>query len=777
MFKKIFWLLLAAVIINLAPFYRPLLFEDRALLFRDISRHYIVGKSIWAKAVAAGEGIPYWNYYSFGGMRFWAENVNAPLHPLNTLFLFFQPKNYPIAMSYYLWLHYIGIFLGAYFLLRVYRKRHLESILFASSLSLSGVCVSAHNLMHALTSFTSVPFFFGFWTLYLRERKLLHLLGASFCLAWPIYGGDPQFSYVLVCLALIQLIRAKNFLVKEKIFRFLQLGFLSFLAGGAQLFPTLEFVMDSGRGLGKLNNDELLLFSFHPIRLFETIWPQFFGNRFGPEAFWGETFINFPYKTPFIFSTFPGVLVVSSFLISLFLLPRMIQKRRKRLLLWLCFPLGMLLCFGVFSPLPIYSFFLDWFPLFRSFRYPERLLFWPFFAIWFYAASNFSYYLRFLSQSKCAKWFYWGPILYLFISFFYCALILFNIMDYPESSVHAAAKSGFFLSIFLFLAYGIQKKYIRYRTGLVLFLVVQFFELSLIQTNIVWDQSKNIMDPQRYPLARELLQESESAKFKTGHARRFSFLELSPYQFIPGMMDHTSFTTFAAFEALASNISGYIGVEDYSGYFALTVKEKTTYWMAMQKAAGGANSLIYNLGGVYFVPSRDENQNIVLHRNEDALSYLFIPNKIIQENGFDASLKRVADKNFDYKSTAVVSGSGPAQSQNGTRLGFTINKRTGRTFQFDFSSQENSNARTILWNESFDRHWTAYVNEKPVTVKLANAWAMAIEIPSMLKNETINIRFEYWNPLIPVGICATIFWFLLLLYHLAISRKRKRTLC
>src|SRR6185295_1233366 len=95
---------------------------------------------------------------------------------------------------------------------------------------------------------------------------------------------------------------------------------------------------------------ELTLFSFHPIRFLEIFFPFFFGNRYGGAEYWGGEYVNFSYKTPFIFSIYPGVLC----LFALFFLPLFAQRwwRRKNgkpLLLLAVSAAGFFLTLGAFS--------------------------------------------------------------------------------------------------------------------------------------------------------------------------------------------------------------------------------------------------------------------------------------------------------------------------------------------------------------------------------------------------------------------------------------------
>ncbi len=76
--------------------------------------------------------------------------------------------------------------------------------------------------------------------------------------------------------------------------------------------------------------------------------------------------------------------------------------------------------------------------------------------------------------------------------------------------------------------------------------------------------------------------------------------------------------------------------------------------------------------------------------------------------------------------------------------------------------------------ESFDRHWRASVNGQPAPLRLANGWAMAVDLgPACAADCVLELR--YFPPWIPVGILITLgfvfFSFLALRY--APPRKRR----
>ena len=763
----------AAICITALPFYRVLFFEDRALLYRDLYRHFLVGKAIWADAVRAGEGIPYWNNHSFGGMRFWAENVNSPLHPLNSVFLFFSPPDYPLAMNYYIWLHYVFLFLGAYLLCRVLRRKVLPSLLLATSMALSGVSISASNVTHSMSSFVSAPWFVALWILHLRTGSLPALFGASLGIAWPIYAGDPQLSYVMAFIAFGMIPLLSSGSLRSWVARYAALGTLALLAASAQLLPTIEFILDSGRGLGAMKREELVAFSFHPARLADTFWPQFFGNRFGGDPYWGEDFVNFVYKTPFIFSTYPGTLTLlltgASVLVAV-----VSRRRRARILILGCtVGFGLLVCFGELSWIPLYDLLLAAVPLFGAFRYPERLLFWPYFALWGLAVAALPALLAILRHPQLRRRALQAWAGFAALNAAVLASLLAGYPELPGSAFKSVASTTALVLVFGVIFGFFSRRVIGTKATLIALLLTQAAELAFVQTRLLWDQSKFIADGRRYPMVGEIAEELRKEKFRLGAARRFNSLSLSSYKFITGEMDHATFSTFAGFESLVSNIPGLYGIDDIGGYFALVSSEKSRLWTAIREQRNFQfdYSRLLDLTGTYFVPRRGEAQKIVLDRNEDALPYLFLARAVVAAPDFEEALRELRTRNF--RSVTTVTPLLEANEVSGRGL-LRIEKRTGRDLSAIATNLSRKHTSFLVWNESYDRHWAAYVNGQRAEVYRANAWAIGVFLKPNEKGDA-EVRFVYENPLITLGCALSASWVALFVAVLLRSKATRRS--
>jgi hypothetical protein len=764
-------LVCAALLVSALPFWQVLIFQDRALLYRDIARHFLPGKVYWARAVLADGEIPLWNYSSSGGMPFWAQNVNSPLHPLNFLFLLFPLEKAALAMNWFIYLHYPALLLGAYFLLRVLNWKKAEAFLFASALALSGTLISTHNLCHSLFSFTAVPWFFACWLLYLRQQQRIHLLCAALAIAWPIFAGDPQFSYFLgIGAGILAIYRGPRWIHLRAL---IALGTLSILCAGAQLFPLLEMISYSNRD--SLSRSELLYFSFHPMRLLETLFPLFFGNHEGAHAFWGQTYVNFPFPSPFIFSTYPGALVLIFGSIGIFTaLPRRWSQILSAPSL-LCggFLFTLFLSFGSFAPIPLYEFLIDTFPLFRSFRYPERLLFWVFFLFWALACWNFQFLQQTLTNNRQKKvWLYLGSFLALYLAI---AASLFFLKWVPALSIATV------VGVILLILTVVALIAIRRRTiSLATLALLTCLEIFWVQGELAWDSSIYVTDQRRYPVIQETLTDFQTRQpeLAKGAPRRYSSMEARPIRMNSAALTHSNFASFSAFDSATPNVASYYGFDDINAYFALAPRKFEEFLLSIggEQFDEARIQLFFDLTGTYYRVRRNTDEHLVLEKRPSAIPYLFSPEKIWGKTIREEIIPKVIYMN-PHKEMVVYPLAGDIQNSP-TQIDRL--QRDGKTMRVEVSA-ETSDLQPqpwILWNEAYHPSWQAYVGGEKLEVKEANGFSMTVQLPKVKRSADNLFRwqleFRFESRWIRLGILTTAIFFLMFAVSIFLNFRTRK---
>ncbi len=749
--SRLLWLVLGACALFL-PFHQ-LLYSDRALFFRDLSRDLLVQKSIWAEAVRAGEGIPLWNRFALGGTPFYTMIVGSPQHPLNFLFLLFSRDEAPRALAWYLWIHYLAFGAGACLLLRSFRLRWPVAVMMAVSAALSGFLLSAHSLGHLVASAVAVPWYFYFTRTYFRSARPLYLLAASAMIAWPIYAGDPQFTYVLAVISGYQFLRLRLWLP------WLGLGALAFLASAAQLLPTAAEIMASERL--QIETTELLYFSFHPSRLAELFFPLFFGNRYGVESFWGADLVNFHYKHPFIFSVYLGILS----LFSLSLLPLLFRRGkivRRALPLAALVLAGFFLGMGKFFPLPLYEEFSRWIPLFGLFRYPERFLFWPLFALWLLCSLA-------LERGFRLPKIFLSPV----YVFSFASALAVNAAAWWFLEVPGPAKDALFATLWkagaFLIAAQVLPRMQRSSWLPLVCAVLLVYELWAVQSRLIWFQSKHMADGNRYQLVSSIRGSlaSRKAEIESGAAFRLGTEKLGRFEFNAARMDHTVATTFNLFDSLAANTAGFFGIEDVSGYFSFLPSSRLKFWKAMVRpdSGGGDIRFYHDLLGVYYTPVRNpDDQRIRLEVNETALPYLYVPERVLFDDTFDSTLHTLRAGEFRPNRDAALTGlAHEAVEQRGERGNFRILRRDSRALDFEFTPGPGPAKRYLVVSESFHRGWRAWASGVELPLWTANGWSMITELDKLEPGKAVTVEMRFQPPWLWPGLLLTASWWLIVI--------------
>lgn len=247
--------------------------------------------------------LPLWNPYEFSGTPLLANLQSAVLNPFNSLF-FILPFAWVWGLQVLLQLFLSAIFL--YLFLKNFRLKEEAIILACLSWIFGGFFVAWfewNTILQAglwlpliLLAKEKIIFFFRenkyrfsslrSWQIY---KWILLLVIAENC---TLFAGHLQtFFYVVVFSSIYLIARFFSITRKKKELQslfllFLLTGTLSFLVMSVQLFPTLEFIFNSGRSF-----DQPLGFRldwYLPWKhLTQLVVPDFFGN---PTTlnYWGE---------------------------------------------------------------------------------------------------------------------------------------------------------------------------------------------------------------------------------------------------------------------------------------------------------------------------------------------------------------------------------------------------------------------------------------------------------------------------------------------------------
>ena len=347
------------VLLIIAVFFFPLIFEEKTLFFRDLTVLAYPMKYFTHKAYHEGF-LPFWNPAVYSGMPFLSVLYTGVLYPLNLVFFL---DNFTAAFNWFYILHYVLLTLSVYALIRYWGLSVGAALCSAVTALLSGFFLSLPGATSLFYSAVWLPSIFYWTQRCLRETKMSCFLGAVFCLACQTLGGSPEFcALTVLTLFFWSLARAPEAGWGRKTLRNgLAVAALALVSCGItamQLVPTFVLTKDTMRSEG-LDFDRHAKWSMHPADLVTLLNPK--------------DYTGFMEAVPP-----PQLFLIQNFhmglFAALFLGAALLYLRHRAIRFWLfTFLLGIFFALGKYNPL--YQGIYEWFPLIKLFRYPEKFYF------------------------------------------------------------------------------------------------------------------------------------------------------------------------------------------------------------------------------------------------------------------------------------------------------------------------------------------------------------------------------------------------------------------
>jgi len=257
--------------------------------------------------------LPLWNPLLGMGAPLLANYQSALLYPPNFLLFLFGPEyGHGVLVT----LHLIWAGIGMALLVRRLGLGRLAQVIAGLSYSLSGYLVARTWFISINHAAAWLP-----WIIYATDRLFesvsrknirqlypsVFLLAVSFSFQW--LAGHAQTAFYSLCLSAVWFIwRAISLVTWRDRFRtmsaYLSAGVLGFALTAAQLFPTLEYLLNTARA-ATLDPELAMTYSFWPWRALGLLVPDLFGNPsrgnyWGYANFWEDAiYIGI---IPFIFA-------------------------------------------------------------------------------------------------------------------------------------------------------------------------------------------------------------------------------------------------------------------------------------------------------------------------------------------------------------------------------------------------------------------------------------------------------------------------------------------
>lgn len=754
-------------IASMLPFLTVIISDNFILAARDISRVYLPYKYFLSQSFHKFHTIPFWDHLSFSGFPYHADPNYGLFHPGNILFFLIPLSHFFQAYALFTAIHIPVIFLGMFYLLRDLNIEEGASLLIAIIAAWCGVSISSFCTVNILASYVCLPWFLLFLLRYLREYSEKNAFLLSAAIFFPTLAGDPQFSYgmtVIYFCSSFQMFRSPNPILK-KIYLFILPLALSGLAASVQLIPTLTWIKDTERTANTIIDAQL--YSIHPIRLFDWLLPQPFGNYLPEHTYWGGKYIGRIFKQPFVFSFYPGALAVFllfSHFIRIFY--RIIKKKiidKNNLIFLFTLIVFSLISMGENLPISLYEIAYYLLPGFSLFRYPERFVFAISILVCILIAFEISHYLSgWNSYKKFIPKAFLGSIFIFTISFYF-----WSKANSLETQTFSTAFFRFSLALVLnfFFLFILHLKYAKNSQTFLLagLTLISASELFFHANHLIWKSPKNITSNEENIVSKKIVDDLQKreAEINRGSAFRFTGGLVNPDRLratVPQKeLDIVSFITKLDWLVSKPHVNHYFNLATPAGYGSLNPKQTNVFWVGMSRSNPQA---LMNLFSIYYFAVLGNDNQLEVRVNTEAIPYL----RSVQEIEYQPNLEAVEMKLLTLPQISKTTPLILETPITGTFAPLEIVSVEKKPDILRIKAQPlNSDSKQALmaWNESYDKGWKAKVNGVETPILRANGWSSALLIPLTSGNKPLDIVFTYSNPWLNAGIFLSALWLLL----------------
>ncbi len=367
----------ACIVAIIVIAFGDILFLDRTLYFRDLTRADYPAKKVLHDIVWAGE-FPSWNPYDSSGQPLAANPYFAVFYP-GQLLLFIPDVLLGLRLT--IVLHVLIAALGMFALLRVLGSSVYASVFGSLAFGMGGLVLSTANLLPYLYGTAWTPWVALATYLLLEEPTRPRFVWAAMAFALQVLAGEPMT--VLMCgvaavaYATVQAVRRKSSVVRSAAIIVL-VGGVACAIAAVQAIPALDLVRDTVRSR-KFTFEEAARLSTPPIKLSELFVPGTLGPASQHAAFyWGTA--KYGWLDPFYLSIYFGLLPMSLIVTGI-----AVREKYWTVVVGVA-AIAALLAFGSHTPL---LRMLHAIGALSIFRYPEKFLLFVIFPLTLFSAFVF----------------------------------------------------------------------------------------------------------------------------------------------------------------------------------------------------------------------------------------------------------------------------------------------------------------------------------------------------------------------------------------------------
>ena len=748
----------------------------KVLFFRDLSSFFYPGIFFFKQSLLAGE-MPLWNPYLRLGYPFLAELTNgAVLYPLNLLHLLFP---IPLGMKIILAVHYLLTGYWMWRLLREWGVDHISGLFGALVWMASGYLVSMNCNLSYFFPLTWYPalLYCGHRLLHSRQRRWFLLTGLGW--AMILLAGDPQaFLFAGALLFLYWLLTSWGQSARLQDFAVLLVlsGVLTLLLVLAQVLPSLEFGASATK-LSGFSFAEATLWSHHPLRLLEWIWPELWSSAYPGDHFWGR-FLGI-----FGASAWSGLVYLGLFPLALALAQLRSWREKPIGFLALTFAIFFLLALGYYSPL--YRLVWAAIPPYHIFRYPEKHLVLATFALAALAAFSFQRRVVQTQETSRPAWLRtWmiltAGLLAVFVIMLFSSPALstwladFLRQNYQftiepswirRSLLHATGRSlvvAVAFLIFLLLAKRFEGVKRELAPILILLTVADLLPLGRAQF-IGTDPSAYTFEPMASRIIHQA-QAGASEKFRLFRTNNFFIPLRLPY---PQVQNPDEQELYWQKDTLLPNLAMPEGLVSFLAYDSA---EPTRFSRYKSKQRGilalqmlnvkyfvdglfrGELQLLPNFG----VVGKDSARNLVVYQNHGYFPRAFFVDGVVAAKDEDEALNLLSTTDFKLNVILLRPESGPRPGR--LFLPAEIKRYQNQEVAMTIS---NPVSGYLVLSDNYFPGWEASVDGKPARILLANYLVRAVALEPGSHEVVFTYRPWSWRIGKTISLVSILFFPLL----------------
>lgn len=759
---KMSWLVPAGSLALTALFFYDLFFTGDIFADRDILNVYIPMAHYWKDRISAG-GFPDWYPYDGLGQPFVGNLFGLAFHPIQWLCLALPPA---MGIKWGILLCFPLAFIGFYRFIQCFKVSVSAAVIGALIYAFNGYSVSMTNNFSYLLGLAQLPWAYWLTLRALQKSTPSRIFWAALAYALILFGGETQ-TFILACATGVLSI----FVFEDKKRRFHAFGVYvaimtaTALLAAVQWIPSLHLMSQASAGASD-SVDKALIWSLHPLRLLEFIFGGLTGNDYDSGVLFRQTIYKYH------FSEFWARSVLMTLPVFLFCLVGVCRKRRLSIFLGSAFVFFLLLAFG--KHVGLYEA-MRVVPLFRPFRYPEKLV------SFLMMIASILASLGFYRMENAAKDDKRIPRIFAFGIFMALSFLLFeyfhgwsrltlerlsslkeNVPDSISSAIHDQTM------VFQTISFlGIVSTVYFFRKNRRMMVACSFAVIA----SLLWIGSRGIYSPGIKDIAERPVQPVDVIKQNaSSEPPRFATMSLKLSSGIA--REHPELAReiqrMINIFLLAGIYPGLFELEPMSFYMPgvsqryRSIMEKTTRRYAFDALMGMYSGEFFTMFGADYAAFHGTTDRVLYEhsflgalvvRNEGVMPRAYL-SRARCVNSKEESLDMVLKGSFDYRHETVVECppemTAPGTIPNDVDLG-TATLRSRQPEHVVIDVEASTDGAVLVLTDAYYTGWKATLDGEPVEILPANHAVRGVMIP----RGKHRVEFKYRTPgLVPAAIVS-----------------------